>query len=131
MNTGLNQFEAVAIQGYDPVSYFVAQPTPGDSEITSTYAATTYHFVNAENKTKFDADPEKYLPQYSGFCATAVSEGYLFEIDPTNFNIQNGKLYLYYKSDLGDAKPDWDANPKNRQLNADANWVKGGLDKAA
>lgn len=132
MNTILNLSQAgIAIQGYDPVSYFADQPTPGNPKIISTVAGATYHFVNAENKTKFDAAPEKYIPQYGGFCATAVSEGYTFEVDPTNFNIQDGKLYLYYKGDLDDAKPDWDAAPENRQSAADANWIKGNLNKAA
>ncbi len=64
MNTLLNLSQAgVAIQGYDPVSYFAEQPTPGKPKNTSTSAGATYQFVNAENKIKFDAEPQKYVPQ--------------------------------------------------------------------
>lgn len=49
----------------------------------------------------------------------------------TFHNLSEGKLYMYFKGDLGDAKPDWDAAPEDRQSAADANWMRGDLDKAA
>ena len=64
----------VAINGYDPVSYFADNPVPGSSDISSTHGDAIYYFSTAENKAKFEANPEAHIPQYGGFCAVAVSE---------------------------------------------------------
>jgi len=119
----------VAIQGYDPVAYFTAQPTQGNSNITSTYGGAIYFFINAENKALFDADPEKYVPQYGGFCAIAVSENKTFGIDPQTYKITEGKLYLFYNGELGNTKPLWEADETNRHANADTYWQQGNLTK--
>ncbi|WP_055077063.1 YHS domain-containing (seleno)protein [Pseudanabaena sp. 'Roaring Creek'] len=120
----------IALEGYDPVSYFSGQPALGNPAIAFTYRGAIYYFTSAANKAHFEAEPEKYLPQYGGFCATAVSEGKTFSIDPVNYNVTDGKLYLFYKGEFGDAKPDWDADAENRRKNADANWAKGNLPPA-
>lgn len=120
----------VALEGYDPVSYFSEKPTPGDPAINFTYQGGIYYFANKANQSAFQAAPEKYLPQYGGYCATAVSEGRTFGIDPTNYNLTDGKLYLFYNGELGDTKPTWDADAENRRKNADANWAKGDLPPA-
>ena len=95
----------IALEGYDPVSYFSEQPVPGNPAIAFTYRGAIYYFASEANKSHFKADPEKYLPQYGGFCATAVSEGKTFGIDPANYNVTDGKLYLFYNGELGDTKP--------------------------
>jgi YHS domain-containing protein len=116
----------VAMDGYDPVSYFVAdQPAPGDASISTIYEGATYYFVSAENKAKFEADPVKYLPQYGGFCAVAVSEGKLVPVDPNTYKITGDKLYLFYNGEMGNTKPQWDADEANIKANADDHWVRG------
>lgn len=79
----------VAIQGYDPVSYFTGELTPGNSSISSTFDGAIYYFVNEENKVKFDAAPAEYALQYGGFCAVAVSEGKTFPVDLETYNIMS------------------------------------------
>lgn len=119
--------QGVALQGYDPVSYFIAQPATGNPQINSTYKGATYYFSSEENKVKFDTAPEQYIPQYGGFCAVAVSEGKLVPVDPETYKITDDKLYLFYNGELGNTKPEWEANEATLRANADANWQKGDL----
>ncbi len=113
----------VALQGYDPVAYFKGQPTLGDTAISATHVGATYYFSNAENKASFEANPDSYLPQYGGFCATAVSEGKTFPVDPQTYTVTDGKLYLFYNGKLGNTKEQWQADPSTRQANADNHWA--------
>lgn len=85
----------VAIKGTDPVAYFTeGKPIQGSSDYTTTYDDVTWQFSSAENLAKFEADPEKYAPQYGGWCATGVSFGYKIPIMPEKWSIVDGKLYL-------------------------------------
>lgn len=115
----------VAIDGYDPVSYFADQPVPGNSSITATYGDATYYFATDKNKAKFEADPEAYIPQYGGFCAVAVSEGKLVPVNPETYKIADGKLFLFYNGEHGNTKPQWEANETTLKANADAAWAQG------
>ena len=117
----------VALQGYDPVSYFSGQPTQGKAEISTTFEGAIYHFSNETNKTTFEATPEQYKPQYGGFCAVAVSEGKTFPINPNTYRIADGKLYLFYNGKLGNTKLQWDADMQTRQRNADTHWQNDDL----
>ncbi|MBP0002079.1 MAG: YHS domain-containing protein [Cyanobacteria bacterium SID2] len=119
--------DGIALQGYDPVSYFTGEPTQGNSEIASTYDGATYYFASESHKAQFDADPAKYAPQYGGFCAVAVSEGKTFPIDPQTYKVTDDKLYLFYNGELGNTKPQWEADEATRRANADAHWEKGDL----
>ncbi len=66
----------LAVGGYDLVSYFTpGKAVKGDAAITSVHSGVTYQFSSKENQTKFEADPDHYLPQYDGYCALAVSYG--------------------------------------------------------
>ena len=112
----------LALQGYDPVSYFTDNAaTEGSSDITSTSGGATYRFASAEHKQMFDADPAKYTPQFGGYCAYAVSRGDTASIDPEAFQIVDGRLLLQYsKSILATFNKDTSANLSK----ADANWPK-------
>ena len=114
--------QGVALQGFDPVSYFSDQPTEGSADITSTYDGAIYYFHTQENKAKFDANPKQYLPQYGGFCAVAISEGKTFPIDPKTYKLVDNKLYLFYNGKLGNTKSQWEADQQTRKANADAHW---------
>ena len=87
----------IAIKGYDPVSYFVdSKPMQGSSEFTAAYNDAIYQFSSAENRDTFQTNPEKYAPQYGGFCAFGVTKERKFDTDPTAWRISDGKLYLNF-----------------------------------
>jgi hypothetical protein len=85
----------VAIGGYDPVAYFDGQPRKGSDAFWFAFDDAVYLFATAEHRATFAADPERYAPQYSGFCAAGVSKGYKTEPDPEAWAILNGRLYLF------------------------------------
>jgi hypothetical protein len=86
----------IAIGGYDPVAYFAdGQPHKGSETLWFAFDDAVYLFRNAEHRATFAADPERYAPQYAGFCAGGVSKGYKVEPDPEAWAILNGKLYLF------------------------------------
>ena len=75
---------ATGLDGHDPVSYFAGgSPVKGSSAITAEFRGEQYHFSSAANRERFVADPQKYLPQYGGYCAYAVAKGSLAAGDPT------------------------------------------------
>ena len=113
---------SVAIEGVDPVAYFTAgRPVEGSSEHESEWMGATWRFASAENRDKFAAEPEKYAPQYGGYCAWAVAQGYTAKIDPQAWKIVDGKLYLNYSPD---AKAQWSADVPGNIAKGDANWPK-------
>ncbi|HKQ48951.1 MAG TPA: YHS domain-containing (seleno)protein [Phycisphaerae bacterium] len=117
--------QRLAIAGYDPVSYHDAPtPSPSQSSLTSEYRGVIYQFATAINRRKFAADPERYIPAYGGWCATAMAEGDKVEIDPQNFKITDGRLYLFYKGWLGNALKEWNKDEANLRSKADAAWAK-------
>ena len=122
--------EGLALQGYDPLSYFDAKgPVKGDKKHASTFRGVTYWFSTDENRKKFDAEPQKWEPPYGGWCAFAVIDGEKVEVDPTNFEVIDGKVYLFYKGFWGDAKSKWDKLVKGDAApkivaKADAGWQK-------
>jgi YHS domain-containing protein len=85
----------VILHGDDAVAYFKQKrPVQGNAAYKSTYQGATYLFASAENKAEFDKNPAKYTPQYGGYCAYTLAEGRLADIDPNNFVIYNGNLYV-------------------------------------
>ena len=91
----VNTEQGLAIRGYDPVSYFTTgQPTPGLAQFSTSYKGVTYRFASAENRDRFIATPEKFVPQYGGYCAYAISLNKIADIDPEEWAIVNDKLYL-------------------------------------
>lgn len=87
----------VANRGYDVVAYFKDNKAlAGSATFTSTYAGSVFHFATAANRDAFAASPERYAPQYRGFCAYAAALGHKAPVDPEVFTIHNGKLYLNF-----------------------------------
>lgn len=85
----------IAIDGYDPVAFFtVKKPVHGNPEITATYQGATYIFSSEKNRDLFKRNPEKYAPQFGGFCAYGVSVNALFPVDINTWQVRDGKLYL-------------------------------------
>jgi YHS domain-containing protein len=87
----------IAIKGYDTVAYFTENKAiKGDKEMSVEYQGAVWHFSSAENLDTFITQPEKYIPQYGGYCAYAVSRNTTASINPKAFNVYEGKLYLNY-----------------------------------
>jgi YHS domain-containing protein len=88
----------LALRGYDPVNYFLeGKAEKGLEENSATYDNATYWFKNEANKKLFAANPEKYAPQFSGFCVIDLSRGLKTEPDPEAWTIADGKLYVFGK----------------------------------
>ncbi|WP_067032921.1 YHS domain-containing (seleno)protein [Allomuricauda sp. CP2A] len=116
----------IALQGYSPVSYLdlgIAQR--GLKEYKATHNGIAYYFTSDAQKKTFEASPEKYLPQYGGYCAFGVSVGAKFRVDPTKFVVKDGKYYLFLYDVEVDAQQLWLAeNHQQVKKKADANWKK-------
>ena len=87
-----SSFTGTAIEGYDPVAYFTeGHPVEGESGFAHDWMDATWYFASAENRDQFAADPDRYAPQYGGYCAWAVARGYTAKIDPEAWKIVDGK----------------------------------------
>jgi YHS domain-containing protein len=112
----------VAIEGTDPVAYFdEGEPVAGSSDFEHDWMGATWRFASAENRDRFAAEPQTYAPQYGGYCAWAVSQGYTAKIDPAAWKIVDGKLYLNYSKDV---QTQWAGDVPGNIAKADANWPK-------
>jgi YHS domain-containing protein len=109
-----------AIRGYDAVAYFEqSAPVKGTSQFSYQWRGATWLFASAENRDRFQADPERYAPQYGGYCAYAVSKGHTASIDPEAWTIVDGKLYLNYSKGV---KKKWEEDVPGNIVKADKNW---------
>lgn len=112
----------LAVNGHDPVAYFTdGRPVEGSSSFESRYQGAVWRFASAANKAAFDADPVKYAPQYGGYCAWAVSQGYTAKGDPANWRIVDGRLYLNYDASV---QRMWAKDIPANIAAADRNWPK-------
>ena len=116
--------DKLAIAGYDPVSYFKGGPVEGRKELSLTVDGIVYRFVNDDNRKAFAADPGRYKPAYGGWCATAMAGGKKVEIDPKNYKVTDGRLFLFFKAWYANAINDWNKDEKNMTAKADAAWKK-------
>jgi YHS domain-containing protein len=120
-----NVENGLAIQGYDPISYFTKNKSEkGDPKIFTRYAGITYYFASTGNKEMFLRNPMQYEPQYGGWCAFAMGDyGKKVEINPETFKIIEGKLYLFYNAYLTNTLNSWNKNEKTLKVQADKNWA--------
>jgi YHS domain-containing protein len=111
----------VAIHGYDPVAYFDAgRPLEGTKAFTAEWRGATWRFASAVHRDAFLADPEKYAPQYGGWCAWAMTRGEFADVDPRAWRIVEGRLYLNY--DAGIQKK-WERDVAGHIAAADRQWA--------
>lgn len=109
-----------AIQGYDAVAYFTeSKAIKGSKEFTFMYAGETWSFASLGNLNKFKAEPEKYAPQFGGYCAYGMSRGYKAKTDPEAWTIVNDKLYLNYNLDV---RKTWNEKQTEFIDKANQNW---------
>lgn len=86
----------LALKGYDVVAYFTGNKAQtGSTDFHSDFDGMRYQFSSARNKAAFGAEPDRYLPEFGGYCAMGISKGKRFESDPTSWKISDGKLYVF------------------------------------
>jgi len=113
--------KAGAIKGYDPVAYFTQnKPIKGQADITFEWNDGIWHFASAENRDLFQQNPEKYAPQYGGWCAYGWAQGYPAKTEPEAWSIVDGKLYLNYNLSV---QTDWNKKQSKYIQTADKNWA--------
>jgi len=118
--TYTGRFSNVAVGGYDPVAYFTAgRPVRGSDAFKIIHRGAEYRFASAENLAAFRANPDRYAPQYGGYCAWAISQGYTAPGNPNNWRIVDGKLYLNYNAEI---QRRWEGDIPTFIRNANANW---------
>ena len=109
----------LVLKGYDPVAYFTQnKPMKGDPKYAYDWDEGRYHFASARHRDLFAGDPEKYAPQFGGYCTGSMSRGVRNEGDPEGWTIKDGRLYVF-----GDAK--WKAVAEG-----DPDFIPSRLDKA-
>lgn len=110
----------LAIQGYDPVAYFTLNaPTKGNSQFSADHLGATYWFSSQAHKQLFTGDPEKYAPQYGGYCAFGVSKEKKYPVEPDAFAVVDGKLYLNLNKKV---QSRWVLNTAELIFDADGYW---------
>ena len=110
----------VAIKGYDPVAYFtIGHPVKGGPDIEYVWKDAHWRFSTQEDRDAFIKDPDKFSPQYGGYCAFGVSVNVLADIDPEAWAIMDEKLYLFHR--LASLDKFKTATAENIS-NANANW---------
>ena len=111
-------------EGYDVVEYFSNNPAKGSKKYTVAFDGVKFKFVSAKNVETFKSNPEKYTPQYGGYCAYAIGKsGEKVSINPKTFEIRDGKLYLFYNTWGTNTLKLWTKEgAKELQEKADKNW---------
>lgn len=121
-----NLEKGIAIQGYDPVAYFTQNKAlKGSASNSFAYKGVTYRFASAANQDAFQKSPDRFEPQYGGWCAYAMgANGEKVEVDPETFKILDGKLFLFYHTFINNTLTRWNKDEAGLHKKADANWAK-------
>ncbi|MGE0771170.1 MAG: YHS domain-containing (seleno)protein [Cyclobacteriaceae bacterium] len=117
----------IALDGYSPVSYLdLGLAQRGSKEFKSEYNKVVFYFTSQQQKEKFNKNPERYLPQYGGYCAFGIYAGAKFRTDPNKFIVRDDKYYLFLYNVELDAQQLWLDEKDDDKLikKADENWKK-------
>ena len=117
-------YAGLGAKGYDVVAYFTqGSAVKGSDRYTHAFGGVTWQFASATHRDAFKAEPERYAPQYGGFCSWGVAEkGRLFDVDPVNgWAIHNGKLYMNFNADINKV---FQSDPAGYVEKASSNWPK-------
>ena len=113
-------FGNLAIEGYDPVAYFTeSRPVEGSKQYQLEWMGANWRFSSAENLELFKTNPKKYAPQYGGYCAYAISQNTDAGIEPEQFTVHEGKLYLNYNRSINKK---WLKDKEAYIIDADKYW---------
>lgn len=117
----VNHSKGVAVKGYDVLAYFEdSRAVKGSPQFRYEWMGAEWQFVSRDRRDRFASAPEKYAPQYGGYCAWAVGHNYTADIDPEAWRIIDGKLYLNYSRGV---QAKWDAERTRLIQEADRNWA--------
>ncbi|MDH3661435.1 MAG: YHS domain-containing protein [Alphaproteobacteria bacterium] len=112
----------LAIAGFDVVAYArTGKAIPGQARYRSRYRGSVYAFDSLRNQQAFAADPKRYLPAYGGYCAYGVRLGRKSPVDPSIFDVVDGKVHLFLNQATKFA---WEEDRKSNKKIADNNWSK-------
>ena len=112
----------LAVHGYDQVAYFTeGRARAGKAAFSVKHGNAAYRFVSEANKKKFESNPERYVPQYGGYCAFGVAVGAKFDGDPTLFRVVDDKLYLNLNPAI---QATWEKDIAGNIVKADGNWTQ-------
>ena len=110
----------LALRGYDAVAYWTSgQPTQGSTSLEHRWKDAVWRFSTAANRDQFAKDPARYVPEFGGYCAYAVSRGYTADIDPNAWRIVDGRLYLNYSKRVQKL---WEENVPGNIARGRQNW---------
>ncbi|KAA3624927.1 MAG: hypothetical protein DWQ08_09830 [Proteobacteria bacterium] len=110
----------VAIHGHDPVAYFEqGAAVKGVPEYRHEFQGAVYHFSGAKSRDTFAANPEKYVPEFGGYCAMGTVMGKKLDVDPNSWRIVDGKLYLNVNADV---QKRWLSDVEKHIAQAEAKW---------
>jgi YHS domain-containing protein len=121
-----NLTDGKALSGYDPVCYFtLGKAIKGSKDFLYVYQGVTYYFASDTDRESFRRSPDKYIPQYGGWCAYAMGhDGSKVEVDPETFKMIDGKLYLFYNRFFNNTLKSWNRDEIQLRRQADSNWEK-------
>ena len=109
-----------AISGYDAVAYFKeGQATKGTDQFVYNWNGANWYFSNQQNLDSFKTSPQKFAPQYGGYCAYGMYEGHKAPTDPNAWTIVNGKLYFNYNLEVREL---WRDKKEEKIETADTKW---------
>lgn len=116
----INAEDGLALRGYDAVAYFTqGRPVRGDARFEAEWGGARWRFADAANRDAFLADPARYAPQYGGYCAWAVAQGYTAPADPLQWRVVQDKLYVNYDAGV---QRRWLRDIPGFIVAADRNW---------
>jgi YHS domain-containing protein len=117
----INQKDGLALEGYDVVNYFRGTAVKGSPEWEATHQGVAYRFTSERNLHLFQADPDRYLPAYGGWCAYAMARsGDRVPSDPAIFKVTDDRVFLF----SGKALKKWEKKEESLLRQADANWLR-------
>ena len=112
--------DGVALRGYDPVAYFVSsEPQKGQAQYSYEYKGSKFYFASEANRRAFMTTPDKYAPQFGGYCAFGTAQGYKVSTQPDAFAIVKDKLYLNYDKKVQGI---WRQDVPGNIAKAEKNW---------
>lgn len=121
-----NHDNNLALDGYDPVAYFLSGKAVKGSKTYSVSAdGILYYLSSQSNKDLFLKNHLAYEPQYGGWCAYAMgNDGTKVDVNPETFKIIDNKLYLFYNAYFNNTLKDWNKNQSSLKEKANNNWKK-------
>lgn len=121
-DTNGNAHSTTGVAGYDPVAYFTdSKPVRGNGHHVTVFDGVTYLLATEDHQREFEANPERYVPAYGGYCAFGVSVEKKFVGDPEVWKIVDGKLYLNLDKEI---QGQWEQDVPGYIRKADANWPR-------